>query len=818
MLAGLWTKGGIAMAHACILRAGVLAGVLTILVSSSLYAEPIRLPDGRTLVEVNFERHVHALLDRQGCNGGACHGSSQGRGGGFNLSLFAEAPERDHTAILHTSRGRLVNFIDPDQSLLLLKPTRQVGHDGGVRLVKDSWEYRTLRRWLTDGAPRDPGSGTVTRVEVEPRELFFTGLAQEAQVKVWVTFADGSREDMTPFCDFRLPQEADTNDATKNASTVEVSRLGVVTSRRPGTSWVRAFYRGQAAPARVLVAHPRQTDYPALPENNIIDREVFAQLRRLNIVPAELTSDAQFLRRVTIDTTGSLPMPDEARRFQSDRHPGKRDKKIDELLSHPRHAALWSTLMIDLLQPRWGSNHNIDTIVWPQMAHDWFRKRFQENVPFDQIVRGVLVATSREHRSAEAWLASQLQLDEAARTGFFTDYSERDTVDVVWRSFNGNGFFAEDTAERLAHAFLGIDLHCAQCHKHSLGPWTPADQRSFVNVVARVRVGVAPDLKPILDQELASRDKKTASRLRHLFQEVWVDPAARHFPDSRTGAALPVRLPGGPILDSPGDPREQLWRWLIARDNPYFARHIVNLVWAHYFGIGLVEPVGSICDANPGHYPVLLDALANDFIASGFDLRRLERTILQSRVYQLAAQTNATNAGDRELFSHAMPFHLPRRMFAGLLQDTLGGPLPWPKGMPSHLRALETTAESSLVFSEHRMLGAGRESLFRLFNRHELAQSCEREGRGYGSLHIASSLPFDELIKSSLRVPQLVKSTASDLEVIEELAQIMLTRPLRSSERQAVVNYLRERSDSRQVRIENVIWAFANSREFLSRH
>jgi Protein of unknown function (DUF1549) len=374
----------------------------------------------------DFERHIMGLFGRMGCNSGSCHGSFQGRGG-FRLSLFGYDPEKDYTALTRDNFGRRINRVDPERSLLLLKPSGQVEHGGGLRFARDSWQYRLLRDWILNGASWKKGSGEVAAITVAPSELRFHQAGEAGRLIVKASFTDGSQEDITRFCDFR----------TNDDAVAEVTSSGEVKALRPGDTSIVVSYRGNILPVGVLVpvAQPAGFRYPDLAAVNYIDREVFAKLRGLNIVPSESSDDAMFLRRITIDTIGSLPAPDEVRAFLADADSDKRMKKIDALLVHPLHAALWATKFCDI------TGNNTDTLEQPrdmqtkrsQMWHDWFRKRLAENMPYDEIVRGVLCATSRDGLAPEEWLKQVNAIDEAAKKGFDTSYAEKPTLDLFWR-------------------------------------------------------------------------------------------------------------------------------------------------------------------------------------------------------------------------------------------------------------------------------------------------------------------------------------------------------------------------------------------------
>jgi hypothetical protein len=598
-------------------------------------AGPIPLPDGGTIKDVDFERHVQGLLGRTGCSTGSCHGSFQGKGGLY-LSLFGYSAEKDYLSFTRDGFGRRVNTVNPDQSLLLLKATGQVSHGGGQRFEKGSWQYQVFREWIAQGARWTPGSGAVEKLTVTPAEHRFAKPGEKHQLRVRARFADGSEADVTAFTDFRVNDDF----------VAEVAPTGVVKGLRPGDTAVVVSYRGNVLASRALVPAPVAAGfaYPSLPDANYIDRAVFTKLRQLNIVPSDLAGDAEFLRRVTIDTIGCLPTPDEVRAFLASKDPDKRARKIDELLTHPLHAALWATKFSDI------TGNNVDQMEQPRewapkrskMWHDWFRKRVAENVPYDRIVEGVLCATSREGATPDDWVKEMTTLEEAAEKGFDSNYADRATLDLFWRRTQ---FPLEMMGEHTAAAFLGIRLECAQCHKHPFDRWTQVDYRQYANVFAQVKFDASPEARQLLNKinkerrDAAMADpKKKNNRAVAQLREVYVDVAGTAQPAGKginnkalrhpdTNQPLAPKALGGPeIAVQGGDARAALFQWLRDPANPYFAPAFVNRVWGHYFGIGLVDPVDNFSVANPPSNPALLNALAQDFIAKGFDIRELERT------------------------------------------------------------------------------------------------------------------------------------------------------------------------------------------------
>ncbi len=695
----------------------------------------VSLPGNVKVEQVDFERHVMGLFGRMGCNAGACHGSFQGKGG-FRLSLFGYDPEKDYHTLTRDGLGRRVNPVDPDASLILLKATAQVGHGGGKRFERGSWQYRLLRDWIAGGARWSKGSGTVASLTVLPGDEVPIPAGQGRRLTARARFADGSEEDVTALCEFRVQDDA----------VAEAAGPGVVKALKAGDTALVVAYRGTVRAVRVLVPMPAAKGfrYPNVPEVNYIDREVFAKLRRLNMVPSDLAGDAEFLRRVTIDTIGTLPTPDEVRAFLADKDPAKRAKKIDELLAHPMHAALWATRFSDItgnnsLLIR-GGKAPLGT-RYSQMWQDWFRKRLAANMPYDEIVRGVLCATSRDGRPAKDWLEATKELDAAASRGYVTAYADKPTLDLFWHVGQPT---LEQYAERTASAFMGIRLECAQCHKHPFDRWTQTDYRAYANVFGKVAVGPSADVLAMLGlNKKGAIPKGKFPKGAGFLNEVYVGGKGRSLPPPDfvpvvtkvvVGAknkkqlkllAPPPRLPakalGGPAIptDDGRDAREALFEWLRSPDNPYFARSFVNRVWGHYFGVGIVDPVDNFSLANPPSNPRLLDALAKDFIDHKYDIRRLERAVLNSRTYQLASEMNATNKLDRNNYAHAYL----RPMLAEVVVDVVNAAL----GVTENYSADAPPGSRAIEVASTRIANPDLAFAFRIFGRPDRNLPCDCE-------------------------------------------------------------------------------------------
>jgi hypothetical protein len=755
--------------------------------------------------KVDFERHVMGMFGRVGCNSGSCHGSFQGRGG-FRLSLFGYDPAMDFQASARDQMGRRVNLTSPEQSLLLLKATGQVPHGGGRRFSKGSWQYEMLRSWIADGAQRTPGSGTVSGISVSPAEQAFNKTGDVAKVTVKARFADGSEEDITALSDFRVNDDA----------VAEMVGAGEVKALRPGDTAIVVSYRGNVVPVRAMVpaATAAGFQYPAVPEFNYIDREVFAKLKRLNVVPSDLAGDTEFLRRVTIDTIGCLPTPEEVRAFLADKDPNKRDKKIDELLAHPMHAALWATKFCDI------TGNNTDLLEQPRekfskMWHDWFRKRLADNMPYDEIVKGVLCATSRDGKQPTEWVKDVKEIEESIKTGFNTKYADRPTLDLFWRRQNAN-VAIEQWGEKTAAAFLGVRLECAQCHKHPFDRWTQTDYRSFANVFQQVRYNLSPESTKALKDEIEARRKVPNGKQRQLpLREVYTTPGgSKPLTHPDTNGSLGAKALGGPEIEirKETDARVALFEWMRANDNPFFARSFANRVWGHYFGIGIVDPIDDFSLANPPSNPKLLDALGQDFRDHKYDIRHLERQILRSRTYQLTSAPNATNKFDRNNYSHGFV----RRMMAEVVVDVLNCALDvkenWGRDVPDGIRAVEVAPS--------RVQNANLAYIFRIFGRPARGLACDCDRSMEPALPQTLYLMTDTNLQGKLaksRAATLAKSMKTDEEALEELFLATLSRPPSPTEKQSFADYRAKKKD-RQTALVDTLWALINTREFILNH
>jgi hypothetical protein len=638
------------------------------------------------LVDVSFRRHVVPLLGRLGCNSRACHGSFQGQGG-FKLSLFGYDFAADHAALTTADRPR-IDRADPAASLLLEKPTLTIPHKGGKRFENCSRQYQLLAEWIAQGAKNDAAAPvTLTRLEVGPSELVFERPSQNAALRVVAHWSDQTSEDVTDLCRFSSNDEA--------VATVDVG--GRVTAAGKGDTHVVAFYDNGISAVPVLVPSSAQVNdrFAAISATTRIDELVLAKLRRLGVVPSERCTDTEFLRRISLDLTGTLPTPNEIEAFLANPSPIKRTKKIDELLDRPTYAAWWATRLCDLTGNNGRYREGPLAGDFVRQWYEWIRRRVENNVPYDQIVAGILLATSR--RPGEPFEDYTREMSEYCRKDHPADFAARDTLPWFWSRITMDR--PEEKALAVSHAFMGIRMQCAQCHKHPFDQWTRQDFNQFTALFRPIVYGTRPEDRATYAKMEATitgpipgdKDQKVKAPNLNLvrdgltipWRELYVTQATVPAPsgpqraEKKVTTPAPVRgtLPGGPSVTVPpgADPRAAVLDWLCRPDNPYFARAFVNRVWAAYFNVGIIEPPDDLSRANPPSNGPLLDYLARGFIEHRYDMKWLHREIANSDTYQRSWHPTDTNRLDRHNFSHAIPRRLPAEVaYDAVAQATAG--------------------------------------------------------------------------------------------------------------------------------------------------
>ena len=563
----------------------------------------------------DFQRHVVPLLGRVGCNTANCHGSFQGKGG-FRLSLFGGEFEADYAAITGKATAEDGGRVQPEaaeKSLFVRKPTRQVAHKGGEAIEADSWEHHLLVRWIESGAKGVETPRRLVRLDVTPREVLFKAKGDQAELKAIAVWEDGVSEDVTCLTRFRV------NDDT----VATVTAAGRVEAVGRGDTHVVAFYdNGVVA---IPVIRP-VSDAPARGDGRSeteIDKFVGRKLVKLGIEPSPLCTDAEFLRRVSIDLTGTLPTPDEVEAFLADDTKGKRTRKIDDLLNRPTYAAWWANKLCDFTGCSPSAITDVTEVGQAQAVqwYEWIHRRVADNTPYDKLVEGIVLSVGRSPEQTADEYA--IEMTSYVRTLSPADFSTRQTMPHYWTRSSVPE--PKDKALAFAHSFLGIQLQCAQCHKHPFDQWTQQDFTGF----ARFFEGVTSNGVKVGFPQFARAKAGVAIRWPELVLKGRDKPLT-----------LPLLRSGTVTIAEQDDPRKPILDWLRAKDNPWFARAFVNRVWASYFHVGVIDPPDALTPANPPSNPDLLAYLTRGFVESPYDMKWLHREIVYQQCLPAELETD----------------------------------------------------------------------------------------------------------------------------------------------------------------------------------
>jgi Protein of unknown function (DUF1549)/Protein of unknown function (DUF1553) len=693
---------------------------------------------------VSFRRDVIPAFSQAGCNTGACHGTPTGKGG-FRLSLRGYLPDQDFGILSREAGGRRINPIAPATSLILRKPLGEVPHEGGLRLTRNSKSYEFLHDWIKEGAKDDPGAAEAMSLQILPAARVLNGLATTQQVVARVFDSDGTIRDVTPICYYD----------SSNPAIAEVDADGYVRFKARGEVAIIAHYLNLVANVRLthLVDVPGFVE-AKVPDDNSIDRAVFAKLNRMRIPPSELCSDREFVRRIYLDVLGVLPTPDEVREFLADSSSTRRDHVVDRLLDRPEFYDFWALKFADVLR----SNGRLIQTKGAYVFHRWIRECLERNLPMDQLVRELLTSDGSTFKKPA--------------TNYYRISRDPETA-----------------VETTAQLFLGVRIQCAKCHNHPFERWTQDDYYGFAAFFSQIgrKKGNLPE------------------------EEVVFATGSGDVSQPRTGRKMKPKALGGPILDDTAtkDRRVRLATWLADPKNPFFAKSLVNRIWFHVLGRGIVEPVDDFRDSNPACNDELLEALTSEFVRNGYDLKKLIRSILQSRTYQLSATANPLNAEDSLYFSHAQTRLLPAEVLLDAISTVTATTTAF-DGLPRGARATQIPD------------GKMENPFLKTFGRpaRELACECERESDS--NLSQALQLIGGATVNGKLRddggrMARLAKSGASPEQVTTELYAVALCRDPSPSELAAAVKHLTSSKDRRQA-IEDLGWVLINSKEFLFRH
>jgi hypothetical protein len=665
---------------------------------------------------------------------------------GFKLSLLGFVPHEDYEFLVKEARGRRLFPAAPDRSLLLTKAANLVPHGGGQRLEVGSHEYRLLRRWIAQGMPY----GKDTDPKVERIEIFPSQRIMpqhgQQQLTVIAHYTDGSSDDVTRM----------TTCEANDTEMAEVSETGLVqTLDLAGSVAVMARYQGHVSVFRASI--PLGVEMQGMPEpRGFVDENVLAKLNELGVPPSEACDDSTFLRRSAIDIAGRLPTPEEVQAFMADTDPARRDKWIDRLLDDPGYADYFANKWSAILRNKRVNN---DYARGNLAFHDWIRTSLYMNMPYDQFVTQIVAASG--------------------------DIGTHPPV-VWYREVKDSNQLTEDTAQ----LFLGLRIQCARCHHHPFEKWSQHDYYGFTAFFSRTgRKNRAPSEQAVYH----NRGLATAK-------------------DPNTGETIKPTGLGQDALDilPDEDPRQRLADWMTDPANPFFARSLVNRYWKHFFDRGLVDPEDDMRVTNPASNPELLDALAQHFIDSGFDLKDLVRTICQSRVYQFSSLPNEYNVNDKQNYSR----YYPKRLTAEVLLDSINLVTDTTTsfgGMPVGTRAVQLPDQDNSTY------------FLTVFGKPQSDSACEcersQEANLAQSLHLLNSSEIQgKLTDKTGRAAKLADDKdRSHEDKIRELYLWVYSRAPSDDELKIALAHI-EKSENPQPAYEDIVWALINTKEFLFNH
>ncbi|MFM7205812.1 MAG: DUF1549 domain-containing protein [Planctomycetaceae bacterium] len=723
---------------------------VSVAVGEQRVSVPVHVERAGIAPDPGFRLDVLPIFMRHGCNAGACHGSARGKDG-FRLSLFGFDPDADHHRLTREQPGRRINLALPAESLLLTKATAAVPHTGGARLRSEGDDYATLKRWIETGARNDPAATPgVVAVEIHPPEAVLDGPGATQQFTVLAKYADGTDRDVTSLAVF----------LSGNDAAAKVDPAGLVTGGMRGEALVMARYETHTVGAPVITLPAGLPfEWTAPPPAGRIDELVEAKLRKLRLTPSELCTDEEFLRRASIDVCGVLPTSDEYHSFVASPDPDKRGHLVDQLLARKEFVDLWVMKWSELLMIRTVPNQVSEKGM--HLYHAWLEERIEANTPIDALVRELLAAEGGTFT--------------APATNYFQH--ERSTL---------------KTAENVAQVFMGMRIQCAQCHNHPFDRWTMDDYYGFAAFFAQIGRKPGEDPREAVVFNAGSGDVK--------------HPVG--------GRVVPPKFLGGAVAEVAGtDRRAVLAAWLTAAENPHFGRNLVNMVWAHFFGRGIVDEVDDVRVSNPPVNEALLAELSRGFVAAGYDFRSLIRDICTSRAYQRSTRPNATNAADDRTFSRASL----RRIRAEVLLDVMTaatGTQNKFKGLPAGSRAVQIADGNT---STYFLTTFGRAT-------RATACSCEvkMEPNLSQALHLLNGDTVQQKIRQGRVVHNLLDAGRTPEQVIEELYLRTLTRKPTGAETAGLMEIIAAApaADSSALReaLEDGFWAILNSREFVFNH
>ncbi len=696
--------------------------------------------------EVSFANDVMPVFMRAGCNAGSCHGASRGKDG-FRLSLFGFDPVGDHHRLTRELANRRINRAIPEDSLLLEKSIGAVPHSGGKRFEANSVYYQMIRDWIDRGTPNDVADATkVTNLELFPSRAVLEGEGVKQHFVAVAHYSDGTTRDVTNLVAFQ----------SNNEVSATVDDLGLVTAGARGEAFVMSRFDTFTVGSQVIVI-PAGLDYqpPSDVPVNYVDELVDAKLAKLRLEPSDRCSDVEFLRRASIDITGSLPDVDEVRAFVADSDLDKRAKKIDELLESKQFAEIWAMKLSELLLVR-TENNRVD--YKPMFLYSqWVTRKLETGTPIDEIICEVLGASGGS-------------FDNPA-VNFYQ--IEPDTL---------------KTSENVAQAFMGIRTQCAQCHNHPFDRWTMDDYYSFAAFFAQIGRKNGEDYRETMvfnrgDGEVNHPVDKRQMTPKFLGQEQ-------------------------PEIERGDDRREVVAKWVTSPENPYFAKSMANRVWAHFFGVGIVEPVDDIRVSNPASNPELFAALGDKFVEYKYDLRRLVKDICLSNAYQRSSVANDSNIDDTRNFARCQPRRIPAEMLLDCVCQVTEAPEKF-QGLPVGARAVQIADGKTSNYFLTTFGRAARNTV--------CACEVKAEPTLSQALHMLNGQTVQGKILQGKVIEKLLEAGKTPAEIVEIIYIACLSREPTTSERTELLAML-DGDEKPRAKLEDIFWAVLNSREFLFNH
>ncbi len=719
---------------------------LTVQFGGKTIALPVKVEQSATEWPISFSLDVMPVLNKAGCNTGSCHGAARGKDG-FRLSLFGYDPEGDYHRITRENFGRRINLALPDDSLMLEKSAGRVPHTGGERFTSSSQSYQTVVKWLKAGAPKDPTTvAKVIGLEIHPTQSVLEGAGASQRLNVRAIYSDGTDRDVTDMASYM----------SSNDGAAKVGATGMITADKRGEAFVLARYEDFSVGSQVLVI-PKDAkfEFPKVPENNYIDTLVNNKLKKIRITPSDICDDATYLRRITLDIVGKLPSIEEVQSFGADADPKKREKKIDELLGRKEFTQMWVMKWAELLQIRTDNNQ----FQYKSALHyyDWLADQFAQNRPMNEMVQDLLTASGGTF---------------ANPAGNFYKV-ETDTLKMT---------------ENVAQIFMGMRIQCAQCHNHPFDRWTMNDYYSFASFFAQVGRKTGED-----NRETVVFNRATGG--------VSHPVGNRDMKPKFLGGDLPEMKTGE-------DRRAALAKWLASPENPFFAKNLANIVWGHFLGQGIVEPVDDVRISNPPSNPELLEELGKRFAASGYNFRQLVRDICASRTYQLTTKANASNTEDTRNFAKGNIRRMRAEVLLDCLNQVTAGREKF-RGLPIGASAVEIVDGRTSTFFLTTFGRATRDTVC----------SCEvqMEPNLSQALHLLNGETVNAKITAGGTVAASLRDKKTAPQIIDELYLRCLARKPTSKEQAELMEFFKEGRPELEV-LNDLFWSLLNSKEFLFNH